>query len=129
MRDFRKLIAWRKAHALAIAVHEASRGTDTSAIPGFRAQLRRAAASTSANLAEGCAKRSDAEFARYLDIALGSAREVENHLELAQGLGCMAPEVLEKLLHDAEEVGRIIFGLARAVRARLDGVPYRDSPR
>ena len=119
MRDFRKLIAWRKAHALAVAVHGAGRQLESSAVPGLRTQLLRAAASISANVAEGCGKRTEGEFARYVDIALGSAREVENHLELARDLGALPPDIVHDLTRDAEEVGRILYALARAVRRRM----------
>jgi four helix bundle protein len=118
MRDFRKLIGWRKAHLLAVAVHTAAEKMRSGTAPGLRGQLLRAASAISANLAEGSGKRSEGEFARYIDIALGSARELENHLTLARDLGCVHADVADRLLSDAEEVGRILFSLARSVRAR-----------
>jgi len=118
MRDFRKLIGWQKAHLLAVAVHRAGEEVRAGTAPGLRAQLLRAASSISANLAEGSGKRSEGEFVRYIDIALGSARELENHLTLARDVGCLHPDVADRLLSDTDEVGRILFSLARVVRAR-----------
>ena len=120
MRDFRKLIAWQKAHALAVAAHGVLKDGDVRSLPGLRAQLLRAAASVPANLAEGCGKRSEAEFARFIDIAIGSTREVENHLLMARDLGCLHADAADRLIRDADEVARILFGLAKALRRRTE---------
>lgn len=119
MRDFRKLIAWQKAHAFAISVHRVSRDADFRSTPGLRSQLLRAVDSVSANIAEGAGKPTEAEFCRFLDIALGSAREVDNHLMLAAALGCMDDRASLKLLADADEVKRILYSLGRAARRRM----------
>ena len=119
MRDFRKLIAWQKAHGLAVTVHQMSSDADFRSTPGLRSQLLRAVDSVPANIAEGAGKPSEAEFARYLDIALGSAREVDNHLMLAAALGCIDDRVGAKVLADADEVKRILYSLCRAVRRRM----------
>ena len=88
--------------------------------PGLRSQLLRAVASIAANIAEGSGKRSEVEFVRYLEIALASAREAENHILLARDTGALDAGVANALLRDAEEVGRILFGLQRAVSRRVD---------
>ncbi len=118
MRDFRNLIAWQKAHRLVLSLHAEMNELRTASSPGLRAQLLRAATSISANLAEGCGKRSDTEFARYIDIALGSSRELENHLVLVRDLGCLDATVADRLLRELDEVRRIMFSLGRAVRRR-----------
>lgn len=118
MRDFRKLIGWQKAHSLAVAVHELAGDMRSRMAPGLRAQLLRAGASVPANVAEGCGKRSEGEFARYVDIALGSARELENHLLLARDLRALDPLEVDRLIRDVDEVRRILFSLGRAVRKR-----------
>jgi four helix bundle protein len=118
VRDFRKLIAWQRAHRLAVEVHVAAAGMQTSRAPGLRAQLLRAASSIPANIAEGCGKRSESEFARYLDIALGSARELENHLLLARDLDCFDSGSVDGFSADVDEVRRILFALSREVRRR-----------
>ena len=122
MRDFQKLIAWQKAHAFAIAAHREAPPAGFRSAPGLRSQLLRAANSISSNIAEGAGKRTDGEFARYLDIALGSAREVDNQLMLARALQCVDSLTADKLLVDLDEVKRILYALARAVRRRMGGV-------
>ena len=119
MRDFRKLIAWQKAHTLAVSVHRVASDAEFRSAPGLRSQLLRAVDSVPANIAEGAGKPSESEFARYLDIALGSAREVDNHLMLAAALGCIDDRAGAKALADADEVKRILYSLGRAVRRRM----------
>jgi four helix bundle protein len=119
MRDFRKLIAWQKAHALAVAVHRAVEQVAPGVAPGLRLQLLHAATSVPSNLAEGCGRRSETEFARYIDLAIDSIREVENHLILAGDLGCIPSDAAAILTRDADEVARILTGLARAIRQRI----------
>src|SRR5215475_14973429 len=87
MGDFRRLIAWRKANAFALAVHAAFKNVTTKVSPGMRAQILRAVSSIPDNLAEGCARGSRRELARYADTAYSSAKEVENDLIRARGLG------------------------------------------
>jgi four helix bundle protein len=86
-RNFRKYKVWQDAVAYASHVYEV-----TSKMPWFEKkglcdQLQRAAVSISSNIAEGAARTSDAEFARFLDIALGSAFEVETQLKIANNVG------------------------------------------
>ena len=119
MRDFRKIIAWQKAHGLAVTIHRISTDADFRSTPGLRSQLLRAVDSVPANIAEGAGKPSESEFSRYLDIALGSAREVDNHLMLAAALGCIDERASATALEDADEVKRILCSLGRAVRRRM----------
>ncbi len=89
MADFRKLEVWQKAHALAIEVVRSSEPLGGRTATIVRDQLVRAALSIPSNIAEGSAKKSDREFARYIRIALGSSTEVENHLLVAGAIGLM----------------------------------------
>jgi four helix bundle protein len=126
MRDFRKLIAWQKAHGLAIRSHQslgARKGLGTAAT---RNQLLRSMASIPANIAEGCGKRTDSEFARYLDIALGSAKESENHLIFARDMGWLDDIEFEVLNADLTEVRRILFALANSMRVRIETRVHRE---
>jgi four helix bundle protein len=120
MRDFRKLIAWQKAHRLALDVHRS-----VSALRGVmpahvRNQVERAIASIPANIAEGCGKRSELEFSRYLDIALGSAKECENHFIFAKDMAYMSEPTFHRLDAQLTEVRRILYGLNRVIRARTE---------
>ncbi len=86
MKDFKELKVWEKAHALTLAVYQGTRCFPREEIYGLTSQLRRAASSVAANIVEGCGRRSDGEFTRFLQIARGSASELEYHLLLARDL-------------------------------------------
>ena len=116
MGDFRKLIAWQKGHAYALAVHAAFKGRRANASPGLRAQILRAVNSIPDNLAEGCAKRSRKELAVYADSAYASSKEVENDLLRAHALGILTRHTVRSLLDQGDEVSRLCYGLSRPVR-------------
>jgi four helix bundle protein len=83
MQDFRQLKIWERAHQLTLAVY-----SNTASFPheeryGLTSQIRRVAVSIPANLAEGCGRGGDADFRRFVQIAMGSACELEYHLLLA----------------------------------------------
>ena len=84
----------------------------------MRSQLLRAVDSVPANIAEGAGKPSELDFARFLEIALGSAREVDNHIILATALGCIDERSGASALADIDEVKRILYSLCRVVRDR-----------
>jgi four helix bundle protein len=85
--DFHQLMVWQKSHQLALDVYRISTDFPKSEVFGLTSQARRAAVSIPANIAEGCGRGGDPEFARFLRISLGSASELEYHLLLAQELG------------------------------------------
>jgi len=109
MFPFRKLAVWRKAHSLALHVYEltelAYRGRYLSLID----QMRRASMSIAANIAEGSGQVTNAQFARYLTIALGSARELDYHVLLARDLGLLAPSDCVRLDARVDEVSRMLL--------------------
>ena len=116
MGDFKQLVAWQKAHAFALAVHAAFKGT--SGHTCRRACARRSCAPSTQfadNLAEGCATGgARRELARYADMAYASSKEVENDLIRARGPGNYRRDhVIEDLLTQGDEVSRLCFGLAR----------------
>jgi four helix bundle protein len=86
MRDFRQLKVWEKSHAISLAIYAATQRFPKDELYGLTSQMRRAAVSISANIAEGCGKKGDAEFHRYLLIAMGSSSELEYLLMLARDL-------------------------------------------
>ena len=114
MGDFKRLVAWQKAHAFGIAVHTAFVGRrTTAAAPGFRAQILRAVSSISDNLAEGCGMRSRQALARYAESAYASSKEVENDLIKSRDLGLLPEALCEDLLRQSDEVSRLCFSLTR----------------
>ncbi len=96
MKNFRDLMVWQKAHALTLASYRGIAGFPRQEIYGLISQIRRCSASIAANIAEGCGKRGNPEFQRYLHIAAGSASELEYHFLLAKDLGFFFPMRITK---------------------------------
>src|SRR3954466_15142516 len=115
MQDYRKIVAWRKARALVVAVSEATRGWPANAAPGLRSQLMRATMSISSNIVEGAMRESRVDFARFLTMAISSAGESEHHLCTCEDLGLLAPESTGPLTERVVEVRRMLFGLRATV--------------
>ena len=86
MQDFRKLIVWQKAHAVTIDLYRRTRGFPPDERFGLISQIRRAAVSVEANIAEGCGRGGKLDFARFLQQAMGSAAELECHLLICKDL-------------------------------------------
>ena len=87
MRNYEDLEVWQKAHALTIQLYKITESFPRAEMFGLTSQIRRAAASIGANLAESCGRWGEAELARYVQIAMGSGSELQNHLRLAKDLG------------------------------------------
>lgn len=79
--------------------------------------MRRASASIPANIAEGCGKESDADFCRYIQIAMGSASEVDYHLILARDLGFLAESDYQQLNDQTQEIKRMLIGFIKKLKA------------
>jgi four helix bundle protein len=79
MRNYRELQVWTKAHGLTLDLYRVTRSFPREEIYGLTSQLRRAASSIGANLAEGCGRRTSSELARFVRIAMGSASELDYH--------------------------------------------------
>jgi len=90
MRNYEDLEVWQKAHALTIQLYRITETFPRAEMFGLTSQIRRAASSVGANLAEGCGRWGEAELARYVQIAMGSASELQNHLRLAKDLGFLS---------------------------------------
>ena len=122
MKDFRGLRVWEKAHILVLDSYKATKSFPREEAFGLTSQIRRAAASIAANIAEGCGKRGNAEFQRFLNISAGSASELEYHFLLARDLKLLEETVYESLNSSVIEVKRMLSALVRKVEAeRLAG--------
>jgi four helix bundle protein len=113
-RSFRDLMVWRKAHEFVLAVYRFTESFPDREKFGLSHQMRRAAVSIPANIAEGFGKRSRAEKARFLNIAEGSLEECRYYLILARDLGYGQTHSLTATL---EEVSRLLNAYARAILA------------
>jgi four helix bundle protein len=110
MGDCRKLNVWNRAHKLALASYRATLRFTAIERFGLTSQIRRAAASIPANIAEGCGRRTDGQFRHLVRIALGSATELEYQLLLARDLKLRSPTQAEGLIHEAGEVANMLAG-------------------
>ena len=116
MQDFRNLQVWQKSHNFTLGVYKSTKRFPKDEQFGLTSQLRRAASSIGANLAEGCARGSDADFARFVQIAIGSASEMECHLLLARDLGYLELGEYEALNAVAMEVKRMLIALLKSLK-------------
>ena len=114
MKNYKDLIVWKKAHEMTLQVYSATRAFPREELYGLTSQLRRSAASIGANIAEGSGRRSDNEICRFLQIARGSASEVEYHVLLARDLQLLREEDFQKLSHQADEVQRMLTALIQS---------------
>jgi len=116
MRDHSKLRAFELADQLAIAVYKHTASFPKEEMFGLTSQIRRAAVSVASNIVEGSARSSEAEYIRFLDIAYGSAPEVEYQIGLSRRLGFLSAASHEDFLPLATETAKVLNGLLPALR-------------
>jgi four helix bundle protein len=117
MRDHTKLKAFELADALVLAVYQYTKTFPREEMFGLTSQLRRAAVSVAANIVEGCARNSQSDYLRFLDIAYGSAREVDYEISIAYRLGFLPEPSYEKVASQADEICRVLNGLIGSLRS------------
>ena len=117
MRDHTKLRAFELADEVAMLVYQATKGFPKEEIYGMTAQMRRAAVSVPSNIVEGCARESQADYLRFLEIAFGSLRELHYQCSLAKRLGFFRddPATLAAKIVETEKV---LNALLRSMRKR-----------
>jgi four helix bundle protein len=120
MQDFRKLSVWTKSHQLVLLIYEATATVPDRKFPGLTSQVRRAAASIPANIAEGCGHAGSRELSRFLGIAVASAFELTYHLQLAADLGMLSKSDYARLDARTELVTRMLSSLLSKVRHDAD---------
>ena len=116
MGDFKKLDVWQLAHKVACEVYRVTATFPRAEGYGLTAQLRRSAASVAANIAEGCGRRGDVEFSRFVRISLGPATELEYHLLLSRDVGLMTPSAHESLSVQVLRMQGMLAGLNRVLK-------------
>jgi four helix bundle protein len=116
MQNFRDLKVWHKAHTLTLAVYAATESFPAAERFGLTGQMRRAASSIPANIAEGCGRSSNADLARFLHIALGSAGELDYFLLLAHDLKFLKPPIHTELHSGVLEIKRMLGELIARVK-------------
>jgi four helix bundle protein len=116
MPDYRKLLAWQKARALAVSVYRAVGESEVKRDFGLRDQVLRSAVSIASNIAEGYARETTEDRTRFLTIARGSCAELETQLFIAEDAGLLDPRSANALRKDSEEVSKMVYALREALR-------------
>lgn len=127
---YQDLVAWQKAYSLTLAVYRESQRFPPEERFGLQQQMRRAAVSIPSNIAEGFGRHTTADYLRFLDMARGSAYELETQIQLAHNLGYMRQEAIKSEIGDVE---RLLNALVRSLRRRqttsLGPEPLGPEPR
>ena len=115
---FEDIQAWQKARVVSLDVYRLTADGEFSKDFDLRRQIRRSAASIMSNIAEGQGRRTDRDFANFLNIAFGSVAETKSHMYLALDLGYVSQENFDQTYQRLDEIGRMIFGLISHLRSR-----------
>ncbi len=118
VRGYRDLMVWQRAMGLVVAIYEETEGFPRREMYGLTDQIRRAAVSIPANIAEGAARQTSGAFARHLDIALGSAAELDTHLQIALEIGYLSRERFLALNQELQEITRMLQALHTSIQRR-----------
>ena len=115
MRDFKKLQVWERSHSLTLAVYRNSDHFPKTEIFGITSQIRRAASSIPTNIAEGCGRRSTKEFLYFLNIAFGSANELQYLIFLSYQLRYVDEEKEKTLQEELSEIKKMLYILIKRI--------------
>ena len=116
-RSYRDLQAWQLGMDLAEACYLLTRRFPKDELFGMTSQIRRAASSVPANIAEGYGRESKGEYVQFLRVAQGSLKELETHLTLSRRVGLMSESETKKVLEECDHLGRMLHRLIRSLHA------------
>lgn len=116
MRKFQDLQIWHRSHALTLEIYRATKSFPKEEIYGLTSQMRPSSSSIPTNIAEGCGRNSNADFARFLTISMGSASELEYQLILSRDLDYISLADFDHLFDDLTEIRKMINNFLKAVR-------------
>jgi four helix bundle protein len=117
VKNFRDVKVWNKSHDLALAVYRATAKFPAEERFGLTSQMRRSSTSIPTNVAEGCGRDGDRELTRFLQMAMGSASELEYQIMLAHDLNLLGAEAHETLTQQVTEVKRMLASFTKKLRA------------
>jgi four helix bundle protein len=120
-KSYRDLELWQRAMDLVVDCYAAARTFPDCEVYGLVSQIRRAAVSIPANVAEGQGRQHRPEFIQHLSIAYGSLTELETHIQIARRLNYLNDDNEHRLLQRTGEVGRLLNGLLRYLRQKNPG--------
>ncbi|MEM6285226.1 MAG: four helix bundle protein [Chloroflexota bacterium] len=118
MRDFRSLKVWEKSHQLTLNVYRSTQNFPADERFGLTSQIRRAASSIPANIAEGCGRNTERELAQFMQISMGSASELEYHLLLSRDLKYLNEQDYQALNDATVEVKRMLAPFINRLRGK-----------
>ncbi|HBR57037.1 MAG TPA: four helix bundle protein [Blastocatellia bacterium] len=113
IKRFEDILAWQKARQITNSIYKITTSDEFSKDFGLKEQIRRASVSIMANIAEGFARRSDKDFANFLNISRSSAAEVQSHLYVALDQNYIQQNNFDKIYFELEEVSKMIFSFAK----------------
>jgi four helix bundle protein len=116
MRDHTRLRAFELADGLAIEIYRSTAAFPREEQFGLTSQMRRCAVSVASNIVEGCARHTQSDYVRFLDMSYGSVRELEYQISLATRLGFLLKDAAEQVANMAAETAKVINGLIRSLR-------------
>ena len=116
MKDFKELKIWKRSHKLTIDIYRATQKFPKEELYGLTSQIRRAASSIPTNIAEGCGRRTNAELANFLNIASGSASEVEYELLLAKDMDYIDDVQYQLFANEVREIRSMLSAYMTKVR-------------
>ena len=117
MKDFRNLKVWEKAHQLTLKIYKLTEQFPREELYGLTSQIRRACVSIPTNIAEGCVRSSDADFSRFLYIALGSTSELEYLILLSKDLKIIKNELHIELNNEINEIKKMLISMIQKLKA------------
>ena len=120
IKNYRDLIAWQKSVDVVELIYDITKTFPREESYVLTSQIRRAAISVPANIAEGSSRSSTKEFIRFLKIAMGSLKELETHFIISERLKLINSKDVQSLLTKTDEVGRIIHSLRSSLTKRLE---------
>ena len=118
MKDFKNLEIWKKSHKLTLEIYKATQQFPREEIFGLTSQIRRAVSSIPTNIAEGCGRRTNAELANFLNIASGSASEVEFEILLAKEVGYITAKQYANWTHEIIEIRSMLAAYMSKLTAK-----------
>lgn len=117
MKDYERFEVWQVSHALTLKVYRVTNSFPRDELFGLTSQMRRAAVSIPANIAEGCGRDTDADFKRFLDIAYGSAAEVDYCVILSRELSYIDAAATTELRANLQSIRRMLAALIKKLKS------------
>jgi four helix bundle protein len=117
--NYRNIKAWQKADELVMEIYDATRSFPQEELYGLTSQMRRAAISVAANIAEGTGRNTEKDYLRFLYQARGSLTEVEYYIQLSAKLGYLSNGDFDVLRETRDEAGRVMQGLIRHIESKI----------